>query len=248
MNKMNNVLLGVVLVLVASYGLADGHGDVEGLKDSPSKTLARAWVTAGYSGTDKFLAMVKENMADDGVVVIPRFVGFGFLMDPNNQDQMVVARVIPGTPASGVLRQGDVFVSVAGVPATRENRDRVSFRGKPGQAVKAVVKREDKEIPIEITRGVIEQRSSKTTALDNLSTANPEDWPVDSFAIEEVIGEGNVVYVVSSFKETEAATGIQYTNRRINRFVFNDEGKVAWTSWRDESRFMLEQQGYTISR
>jgi len=112
MNKMNNVLLGVVLVLVASYGLADGHGDVEGLKDSPSKTLARAWVTAGYSGTDKFLAMVKENMADDGVVVIPRFVGFGFLMDPNNQDQMVVARVIPGTPASGVLRQGDVFVSV----------------------------------------------------------------------------------------------------------------------------------------
>ena len=248
MKMFNNLLLCVVLSSLSLIGWADGHGDVKGLKDSPYKTLAKAWVTAGYSGMDEFLTMVRDNMADDGVVVLPRFVGLGFLMDANNEDQMVVARVIPGTPASKVLKQGDVFLSVAGVPATRENRDRVNFRGKPGQAVEAVVKRADEEVTVEVKRGVIEQRSSKATALDNLSTSNSKNWPVDSFDIEEIIGEGNVVYVVSSYKETEPGTGIEYINRRINRFVFNDAGKVAWTSWQDESRFILEQQGYTISR
>jgi hypothetical protein len=248
MKKFSSVLLASIFTLISFSGWADGHGDVKGLKDSQYKTLAKAWVTAGYSGMDEFLTMVRNNMADDGVVVQPRFAGFGFLMDANNQDQAVVARVMPGSPASEVLKADDVFVSVAGVPATRENLSRLDFRGKPGQSVKAVVKRADKEIPIEITRGVIAQRSSKANVLDNLSTANAEDWPVDSFDIEEIIGEGNVVYVVSSYNETESSTGVQYTNRRINRFVFNDEGKVTWNSWHDESRFILEQQGYTISR
>ena len=43
-------------------------------------------------------------------------------------------------------------------------------------------------------------------------------------------------------------SGISFENRIITRFVFNDDGKVAWVSGRGESRFVLEQIGYTIAR
>ena len=62
------------------------------------------------------------------------------------------------------------------------------------------------------------------------------------------MGEGNVVYVVSSYKDTEAETGIEFTERVMTRFVFDDDGKVAWIGGLGESRFVLEQQGYTIAR
>ncbi len=248
MKVLKNVLAVAVLCSVSAYGLADGHGKVHGLKDSANKTLAVAWIKAAYTGQAELAAMVKENMAAEGVFSPPRYVGFGFLFDPENDDEMVVARVTPDTPASKVLKAGDTFVSVAGVPATRENRDRLNFRGKPGQPVKAVIKRDGKEMPIEVRRGVISTYNSKDTALNNISMGDPEEWPVDRHEIDEVIGEGNVVYVVSNYTETEEDTGIEYTERVINRFVFDDAGKVIWAGSMGEDRFVLEQQGYTITR
>ena len=97
-------------------------------------------------------------------------------------------------------------------------------------------------------RGVITTRTSKAQALKNLEIANAENWPVDSFEIGEVIAEGNVVYVISTYVDTEAATGIEFKERQLARFVFDENGKVAWLGGMGESRFVLEQQGYTISR
>ena len=124
----------------------------------------------------------------------------------------------------------------------------MSFRGQPGEAVKAVITRGGKEMQIEVKRGVIATTQTKTQTLANIPLGNRENWPVDSFQIDEVLGEGNVVYVVSSYTETEADTNLKYTERVIARFVFDDHGKVAWTGGLGESRFVLEQQGYTISR
>ena len=72
-------------------------------------------------------------MSDDGYNYPGRFIGFGFNFDPSN-DKMVVDWVIENSPAVGVLQTGDTFVSVAGVPATRENRENgvLSFSIAPG--------------------------------------------------------------------------------------------------------------------
>ena len=139
-------------------------------------------------------------------------------------------------------------MSVAGVPATPENRYKMIFRGKPGEPVKAVISRGGKEMPIEVKRGIISTTTSKAQSLKNIPLGDRETWGVDSFQIDEVLSEGNVVHVVSSYTDTEADTGIEYTERQMTRFVFDDDGKVSWVGGLGESRFVLEQQGYTISR
>ena len=248
MNNVSKVILGAVFTAVSATSMADGHGKPMGLTESENEKLAVAWVTAGYTGMDETLAMVKENMAEDGIFRPGRYVGFGFQLDPNNEDAMTVVRVTPDTPASKVLEEGDVFVSVGGVAATYENRDKMSFRGKPGEPVKAVIQRGGKEMPIEVKRGIIATSSSKAQSLKNIPLGDRENWGVDSFEIDEVISEGNVVYVVSSYVDTEADTGIEFTERQMTRFVFDEDGKVSWIGGLGESRFVLEQQGYTISR
>lgn len=248
MHNISKVIFGMALTAVSLAPMADGHGEPKGLSESPNEKLAIAWVSAGYTGMDETLAMVKENMADNGTLRPSRYVGLGFQLDSNNNDAMKVVRVTPDTPASEVLMEGDVFVSVAGVAATPENRGKMSFRGQPGEAVKAVITRGGKEMEIAVKRGVIATTQTKAQSLANILLGDRESWPVDSFQIDEVLGEGNVVYVVSSYTETEVDTGIKFTERVMARFVFDDHGKVAWTGGLGESRFVLEQQGYTISR
>jgi hypothetical protein len=248
MNNVSKMVLGAVFTAISMTSIADGHGKPMGLTEGPNEKLAVAWVTAAYTGMDETLAMVKENMAEDGILRPDRYVGFGFQLDPNNEDEMTVVRVTPDTPASEVLKEGDVFVSVAGVPATYENRDKMSFRGKPGEPVKAVIRRDGKEMAIEVKRGIIATTTSKEQLLKNIPLGDRENWGVDSFQIDEVLSEGNVTYVVSSYTDTEDDTGIEYTERTMTRFVFDDDGKVSWVGGLGESRFVLEQQGYTITR
>ena len=67
-------------------------------------------------------------MADDGVSVGDRYVGFGFIWNPEG-DGMVVDYVVPDSPADSVLKEGDAFVEVNGVRLTNENRNQLGFRG-----------------------------------------------------------------------------------------------------------------------
>ena len=91
-------------------------------------------------------------------------------------------------------------------------------------------------------------RNSKERFLANLALADADDWSPDSSEIVEIVNEGDVVWAVQEIKDTETDTGIEFVNRAILRFEINDAGKVTWAGQRGESRFVLEQLGYTISR
>ncbi|MEQ8517254.1 MAG: PDZ domain-containing protein [Chromatocurvus sp.] len=236
-------LTAVCTLMGAATALQAAHH--EGMDN---KAVARDWIETGCAGVEQLRTYVEKHMADDGVFMPGRYVGLGFSLDPNNDEQAVVAMVTPGTPAAEVLKEGDVFVSVDGMEANYENRDRMTFRGKPGEPVAAVIMREGKEMPVEVMRGIIATESSKAQALRGLSMADAESWPADSCEIREVVGEGNVVYVHDSMTETEEETGITYEMQGVTRFEFNDEGKVVKFWSLNENRFMLEQLGYTISR
>ena len=120
-------------------------------KNQAAMDLATAWVTASYTSQDAALSMVDQNMAGDGVQVGSRYVGFGFVWDPEG-DGMVVNYVVPESPASAVLMEGDSFVEVNGVRLTNENRINLGFRGKPGENVDAVILRDGVEMPISVAR------------------------------------------------------------------------------------------------
>ena len=64
MNNVSKLLIGVVTLVLASTALADGHGEVMGLKDSKNKQTAKAWVAATYIGLAEFREMLKKHMAD----------------------------------------------------------------------------------------------------------------------------------------------------------------------------------------
>ena len=217
-------------------------------KNQAAMDLATAWVTASYTSQDAALSMVDQNMAGDGVQVGSRYVGFGFVWDPEG-DGMVVNYVVPESPASAVLMEGDSFVEVNGVRLTNENRINLGFRGKPGENVDAVILRDGVEMPISVARGAVQIRNSKEQVMNNISDGDPEDWGPEDFNIVETgVTNDGVVYVLHWSEFIEDATGYKANAYTVTRFMFNDDGKVAWVGNLSEDRFVLEQQGYSITR
>ena len=217
-------------------------------KNETSMDLATAWIIASYTSKDSALSMVEENMADDGVSGGDRYVGFGFVWDPEG-DGMVVDYVVPESPAASVLMEGDSFVEVNGTKLTNENRNRLGFRGLPGENVDAVVMRDGIEMPISIARGPVQIRYSKDQVLNNISNGDAEGWGPEDFNIVET-GTTNdgVVYVLHWSEFVEDATGYEANAYTVTRFMFDDGGKVSWIGNLSEDRFVLEQQGYSITR
>jgi hypothetical protein len=62
-----------------------------------------------------FIAYVEKHMADDGVFMPARYVGFGFQLDSNPEDEMRVVLVTPDTPGVGDSRH----TCIEGPPARR---------------------------------------------------------------------------------------------------------------------------------
>ena len=210
--------------------------------------LATAWVTAASTGKTEAIEMVEKNMAEDGVVAGDRYVGMGFIWNPD-ESGMTVTYIIPDSPASKSLEVGDSFVEVAGVQVSDDNRNRLGFRGKPGEEIDAVVLRNDELVSVSVARGAVRQMSSKSQMLETMTEGDAEGWGPEEFnIIETSVTNDGIVWVLSWAKFTEDATGIEANAYTANRFVFNDEGKVTRVANLTEDRFVLEQQGYSITR
>ena len=186
---------------------------------------------------------------DSGVNVPGRYVGFGFMYNPNAEPgTMVVTGIMPNSPASKVLKVGDSFLSVNNVRVNERNMDKLNFRGKPGEEVKAVIQRDGKRQNISVARGVISTTYTKEQVLSNMNAALAEDWKPDEANIVEVVSKDNIVYVLHWAKDTDDNSGLPFEAYTVTRFVFNDEGQVERIGNLSEDRFVLEQQGYKISR
>ena len=241
--KNLQICFGFFLLFIISACTSEGVD-----KNQASMDLATAWITASYTSKDSALSMVEENMSDDGVSVGDRYVGFGFVWDPEG-DGMVVDYVVPESPAAGVLMEGDSFVEVNGTRLTNENRNRLGFRGMPGENVDAVVKRDGVEMPISIARGPVQIRYSKDQVLNNISNGDADGWgPKDFNIVETGITNDGVVYVLHWSEFVEDATGYEANAYTVTRFMFDEGGKVSWIGNLSEDRFVLEQQGYSITR
>ena len=217
--------------------------------ENTPESVAEAWTTAFHTGKQEAIDFVTKHMATDGVNVPGRYVGFGFMYNPNAEPgTMVVTGIMPNSPASKVLKVGDSFLSVNNVRVNERNMDKLNFRGKPGEEVKAVIQRDGKRQNISVARGVISTTYTKEQVLRNMNTALAEDWKPDEANIVEVVSKDNIVYVLHWAKDTDNNSGLPFEAYTVTRFVFNDEGQVERIGNLSEDRFVLEQQGYKISR
>ena len=119
----------------------------------------------------------------------------------------------------------------------------------PGENVDAVVMRDGVEMPISIARGPVQIRYSKDQVLNNISNGDAEGWGPEDFNIVETgITNDGVVHVLHWSEFVEDATGYEANAYTVTRFMFDDSGKVSWIGNLSEDRFVLEQQGYSITR
>ena len=129
--KITFVLASFIFVAGCSEGTSTNS-------NKSNEDLAMAWVEAGYTGKTEAIEMVTKNMAEDAEVLGDRYVGMGFIWNPD-ESGMTVTYIIPESPASKALEVGDSFVEVGGVRLTSDNRNSLGFRGKPGEEVSAIV-------------------------------------------------------------------------------------------------------------
>tara|TARA_B100000767_G_C19722463_1_gene517913 strand:- start:161 stop:916 length:756 start_codon:yes stop_codon:yes gene_type:complete len=251
---MNHLKISLILPLLLSFGISAGHHEeAQTSQNGMMKNIkiAKQWIDAGYTDKEKFLKIVKNDMSDEGFNYPGRFIGFGFNFDPRN-DEMVVDWVIENSPAVGVLEQGDRFISVEGVLATRENRDNgaMSFTGIPGQPVNAVVNRNGKEVNISFKRGLVDPQYTKAQVIDNIESSDAEGWGADEYKIIEVAGnkKENVVYAWTWHKFTDDVSGLQYEENQVTRFQFNDSNQVIARGDLSEESLVQSQLGFKVSR
>jgi hypothetical protein len=239
MKLTKTITLGSLIFLSASL-LSMHH-------ENTPESVAEAWIQAMQTGKQEALDFVSKNMAEDGINAPGRYVGFGFTYNPDAEPgTMVVTGIQPDSPASKVLKIGDSFLSVNNVRVNERNMGKLNFRGKPGEEV--VIERDGKRKNISVARGVISTRYTKEQVLRNINSAVAENWKPDEANIIEVTSKDNIVYVLHWAKDTDQVSGLPYEAYTITRFVFNEEGLVERIGNLSEDRFVLEQQGYTISR
>lgn len=212
------------------------------------KAIAEAWIRAVHQSRDDTWFLVRDHMAEEGVYQQGRYVGLGVTLDSRFPDDYVIKSVAPSTPAARVLLPGDKFLSIDGLAANRENRNKLAFRGPPNEPVMAEFEREGRVYRAQLQRGVIEAQIPKAELLKSIARHDAGIWAVNHGEILEVISEGRVVYVSHEIADVDEQTGLTFYNRYINRFEFNDADQVIRLSSRGESRFVLEQLGYQISR
>ena len=243
---MTTIITGVFLMMPSfSFSAAhekDDHGHYHGIE-----ATSNDWVTALYTGKAESIEMVENNMAEDGQSVQGRYVGFGFTWDPR-ENEMRVGRVTSNSPADGALKVGDLFLEVNGIKAIPENFQSLGFRGKPGAEIAAVIERNGMKKNITFKRGVVNGRLSKSQALDNMNSAEADEWPAKEFRIIEVLSKGNTVYVLSNASQTDYQVDLDYNAYTVHRLMFNEGGKVIEIANLSEDRFVLEQTGFKITR
>ena len=80
------------------------------------------------------------------------------------------------------------------------------------------------------------------------SEEEAEDWADENYTVHEVVGSGDVIYAWTQAVNTDETSGASVDVHTVSRFQFNADGQVVALANINESRFALEQMGYTITR
>lgn len=249
--KIKHVLIGLFSLPLLLSACTMQSSEVAMLED-----LAENWIHSSYESKDAAFTMVSENMNDSGKNIGSRYIGFGFNYNADvvDTDGMVVTNVIEGGPASSVLEVGDEFISVNGVDVSQETIDngRLSFRGKPGEPVSAMIMRDGEMMSISVTRGIVSPTYSKAQILENISQTDADTWSENSlgYDIKEIVSDPSrrIVYVKTWDKFLDDVSGLEAESLTLTRFEFDQNGKVLSVGNMTEDALILRQTGWSITR
>jgi carboxyl-terminal processing protease len=165
-------------------------GAIQGLLSSNGDKYAT------YFNATHYKAFNEETMGSFG--------GIGVVLGENKQGQAYVVEVYKDTPADKVgMKSGDVFMSIDGSSNAKWTTDEVvkRVRGKEGTQVKLIMTRPGKngaastEVPLTITRAVINYPNTKTKMYGNIGYVRLGQFNANSHkdmtkAIEDLTKQG----------------------------------------------------------
>lgn len=255
-NRDNTMKTNYLLLYIAAIPLLFSACNTTSPEVAMMEDLAESWIHSSYESKDAAYAMVSENMSESGMNIGSRYIGFGFNYNADvvDTDGMVVTNVIDGGPASSVLQEGDEFITVNGVNVTQETIDngRLSFRGKPGEPVDAMIMRDGEMMSISVTRGIVEPTYTKAQILENISESDAESWGENSlgYDIREIVSDPvrRIVYLKTWDKFLDDVSGLEAESLTLTRFEFDQSGKVLSVGNMSEDALVLRQTGWSITR
>ena len=231
---MKKILFFMLAVLTINLTFASSDSNkakIKAIYDSWETGTKEEWMNA-YTGI----------MADDFERWNGRYVGLGFRI---NQEELTVLGTA-NAPASDYLKVGDKFLSVNGIEASAENVDDLPFQGKLGGEVTVVVDRDGKEMTFTMKRATQVNDATREEVIQNLTNWTNFDMRPKIKSSTPLVAEDNVVIGTFQLFYVDP-DGNEVTWWNIERFVFNEDGKLIFHADLSEELFLNQQQGYYLT-
>ena len=222
---MKKILFFILAVLTINLTFASSDSNkakIKAVYDFWETGTKEEWMNA-YTGI----------MADDFERWNGRYVGLGFRI---NQEELTVLGTT-NAPASDYLKAGDKFLSVNGMEASAENVDDLPFQGKLGGEVTVVVDRDGEEMTFTMKRATQVNDAGREEVIQNLTNWTNFDMRPKIKSSRPLVAEDNVVIGTFQLAFTDA-DGNEVTWWVMERFVFNEDGELAFHADLSEELFL----------
>ncbi len=178
------------------------------------------------------------------------YVGLGVGMDDSSVDKVVVNHVHDGGPSEGKLEVGDEILSVRDGNEKWETFDAIREnpwgRGKLDSTLQLRVRRQGKEVDVEITRGLVEGLQVPLKEFkENWEKNVKEKTPDDTVEIHQIIEEGDMVACLI----TAVGVHLEYDRQYLvpfGEFFRLKDGKIIETWSVADYLQYARQLGYTV--
>ena len=226
--------LSLIFFVLSCFSFADSDSN-----KAKIKAIYDAWDT----GTkEEWMSAYLSIHADNFNRWNGRYVGLGFRI---NTEEMTVIEAT-ASPAKENFKPGDKFISVNGIEATPENAENLPFRGALGGEVVVVLEREGKQKTVSMKRAAQVNDATSAEIKTNVDGWDGWDQRPKAKIMRPLIAEDNVVYGAFQMAYQDQ-DGNEVTWWNIDRFVFNDEGKLVGHADLSEELFFEEQRGYFLT-
>jgi predicted ester cyclase len=205
-----------------------------------------------------FIEAINQNQFDrffdfcskDCVLHAAPYVGLGILTDDSTGDHVMIVGTAPGGPAQGILQPDDELLRISDEEHTwdtfQDLKSGLWGQGIPGTHLIVTVKRNGREMKLDLVRGRVNAFDQKLSEVVDLWHHNKLTyWPQLKIDIQLIFeGDGLVaVYAINTGTHREYKRAAMWGECDIYRLL---DGKIIETWGLEDNFAWMKQLGYEI--
>ncbi len=198
----------------------------------------------------KHLDLISKYVSEKFIGHGSPYVGMGVMTDDSSGDKIIIQAVYPGSPAEGKLKVGDEILSACEGDRTWQTYEELRMGGLWGQGaigttLSVCVLRQNAEIEINITRGLVKGFEYYYKMVEEGTRSFFKEYPDVKTNLVNVIESGDLVAYQAEYQGQNVHYGRSSAWTEFG-FVRIQNSKITdwWSS--DEAVSQIKQLGYTI--